>query len=142
MRAILISFAAASLALLGACATEPEKPAASAPVESAKPAASHRGRTKYMRTAWAAPVSVDQVLRGPAFLLRSRCLKQVDKRGEGVRHRPRLHCLASNASVAHFQMPRFAILARHGDADQPDWIAVFVGIRTGDAGDGHGQIRR
>jgi peptidoglycan-associated lipoprotein len=39
MRAILISLAAASLALLGACATEPEKPAASAPVESAKPAA-------------------------------------------------------------------------------------------------------
>ena len=39
MRAILISLAAASLALLGACATEPEKPAAGAPVEGAKPAA-------------------------------------------------------------------------------------------------------
>jgi|SRR2546425_4677416 len=38
MRAILISLAAASLALLGACATEPEKPAAGAPVEGAKPA--------------------------------------------------------------------------------------------------------
>ena len=39
MRAILISLAAASLALLGACATEPEKPAAGAPVEGAKTAA-------------------------------------------------------------------------------------------------------
>jgi peptidoglycan-associated lipoprotein len=40
MRAILVSLAAASLALLGACATtEEQKPAASAPVEQAKPAA-------------------------------------------------------------------------------------------------------
>ncbi|HYR37329.1 MAG TPA: peptidoglycan-associated lipoprotein Pal [Burkholderiales bacterium] len=40
MRAILISLAAASLLVLGACATtQEEKPAASAPVESAKPGA-------------------------------------------------------------------------------------------------------
>ena len=40
MRAILISLTAASLALLGACATQEQKPAAEAPVESAtKPGA-------------------------------------------------------------------------------------------------------
>jgi flagellar motor protein MotB len=40
MRAILISLTAASLALLGACATQEQKPAAEAPVESAtKPSA-------------------------------------------------------------------------------------------------------
>ena len=39
MRAVLIPLAAASLVLVGACATEETKPAASAPVEGAKAAA-------------------------------------------------------------------------------------------------------
>ena len=58
MRAILISLAAASLALLGACATEPEKPAAGAPVEGAKPGAKPQAvESKPVTTVQAAPKS-------------------------------------------------------------------------------------
>ena len=44
--------------------------------------------------------------------------------------------------MASLQMLGRVPLAGHRDADQANWIVIFIGVWSGDAGDRHGELRR
>jgi hypothetical protein len=61
---------------------------------------------------------------------------------QGVGYGPRAHAIASDISMASLQMLGRVPLAGHRDADQANWIVIFIGVWSGDAGDRHGELRR
>ena len=72
--------------------------------------------------------------------MRLRGLHRSDEEIECVRHGPRLHRLASWISIVVLPLLRRHAPSRERDADAADGIAVFIGIRTSHAGDGHSEI--